>query len=56
MHTLNLTSDEFHAFRILIDLGVKAAGLGAVTPETLALRRMIETSQPVAEPEKEIEA
>lgn len=49
MFNFAFTPDQFHAFRVLIDAGVKAVGLGAVTPETLALRQMIETAQPVEE-------
>lgn len=53
MYSLNLTSEQFQAARQLFDIAVKAVGLGAVTPETLALRNMIETSQPVETPTEE---
>lgn len=55
MFNLTLTPDQFHAFRLLIDAGVKAVGLGAITPETLALRQMIEAAQPVETPTEEPE-
>lgn len=54
MFNFTLTFEQFHAMRTLIDLGVKTAGLGAVTVETLVLREMIETAQPV-EKEKDAE-
>lgn len=45
MFTFNLTTEQFHAMRQLIDVGIKAVGLDTVTPETLALRQMIETAK-----------
>lgn len=53
MYALNLTPEEFHAMRQLIDIGIKSVGLGAVTSETLAIRQMIETAQPVETPTEE---
>jgi hypothetical protein len=53
MFHFTLTPEQFHVFRTLIDLGVKAVGLGAVTPETLALRELIETAQPVEPTDEE---
>lgn len=53
MYALNLTPEQFQTMRQLIDLAVKAVGLGAVTTETLALRQMIETAQPVETPTEE---
>ena len=56
MFKFTLTEEQFHAMRQLIDVGIKAVGLGAVTPETLALRQMIEAAQPEVEPaEKDAE-
>lgn len=49
MHNFTFTPEQFDAFRQLIDIAVKAVGLGAVTPETLAIRYMIETAHPVEE-------
>ena len=46
MYTLTFTQNEFKALVNLLDLGVKAIGLGAVTPEALAIRGKLEAAQP----------
>jgi hypothetical protein len=55
MYTLTLTQNEFKAVVNLLDLGVKAIGLGAVTPEALAIRGKLEaaTLAPPVTEEKE---
>ena len=53
MYTLTLTENEFKALVNLLDLGVKTVGLGAVTPEALAIRGKLEMAAPVVTEEKD---